>query len=323
MSQITNSYLMWIGQEHYGSIESYTDEALALGVSKRLPNVATAAALMEPGTVIFVAHDEGEYSECPDCVGVIENPERRKLQNEIDRIGAESDKLIDALQAATDADEVTEKARLQKLLDNRARKTTELQAQYDAEPETIEAGTGGHITLKDGSIWDHRKYNYWLHQPKRFSIKNVADTSMCATCGGTGRLPQGKVFGMFIPSAIEYILKPEDDEQVRKDMAAAGFRLVEVTAAEAEHKRGCGKRKPGGVYAVTDKGEVTAEAAKAAVKDLVDSGKLQPEAVELNGNFARFLVPVDIDCKRFRGLKKWSLDPRAEAEAEMILDAMA
>ena len=65
------------------------------------------------------------------------------------------------------------------------------------------------------------------------------------------------------------------------------------------------------------------ERAEAILKELVESGAIKAEGAEVNGNFIRFVNPVEIDCKRFRGLKRWSLSPKAEAEAEMILEAVA
>src|SRR5690606_29035571 len=78
-SLASKAWLMWIGTEFYPTIESWANEAVELGVSKRLPSGALGEALMEPGNVVFVAHDEGEKTECPDCLGTIECPDCRRL----------------------------------------------------------------------------------------------------------------------------------------------------------------------------------------------------------------------------------------------------
>jgi hypothetical protein len=39
-STIKNAWLIWVGSEHYAGISDWSDEAIALGISKRLPNAA-------------------------------------------------------------------------------------------------------------------------------------------------------------------------------------------------------------------------------------------------------------------------------------------
>lgn len=332
MTTIKNSYLMWIGKEHYSTIGDWNNEAITQGISKRVPNANVGQALLNEGTVIFVAHDEGEYTECGDCVGTIQNPERRKLITEMDRLDDENSKLAQEMADADTqyADGIVTveqrdatKTRCVRLQLNRDKKANELHAQHDALPETIEAGTGGTVIIEGGEAVDYRTYNYQLHH-KGLTPADSANKTMCEPCGGTGRLPEGKVFGVFLPSAVEYILKAEDGEDIKKQMETErGFRTVEQTVLITEAKRLCGKRKAGGVYVVTDVQGKPSKRAKDLVKALVEAGKITPEAVEINGDFVKFLAPIDIDAKRFRGLKKWNLDPRAEAEAEMIMEAVA
>lgn len=323
-TEITNSYLMWIGKEHYPKITDWSAEALEVGISKRLPNDKIAEKLMQPGSVIFVAHDEGEYSECPACLGEIENPEARKLRTEIERIESDIEEFesehrhADLIEDADD--QAAEMARLNKLVVNREARLEKLNAEFDALSLTIKAGTGGTVQV-EGEKWDYRKYSYWVHQPKKW--KDIAiRKDQCETCGGTGRLPEGKVFGLFLPSAIEYVLKVDDNDAIKAEIEARKITTVTTAAVAAEAKRGCGKRKAGGYYVVTRTEDNDADA-KAIVEKLVAEGKIDPEAVEINGNFVRFLAPVEIDCKRFRGIKRWSMDVDAAEEAEAILEAMA
>lgn len=337
--ELKNIYLMWVGADHYPTIESYVKEAADMGVSKRLPNVHIAAALNEPDTVVFVAHDERESEPCPDCAGPIENPEWRKVKNMAERYQRHLTEATDQLAAVIEMrklkaeaegasfdpdtdDDITKLRKQLKTKERRLEKQVKLLA---ATPRVIEVGegTGGYVEV-DGERWDFRKWTYWLHQPSKFDPdSHKCEEHQCGTCGGKGRLPLGKVFGMFIPSAVEYILKPEDDAKVKAEMEAKGFRVVEATAIAGERKRGCGKRKHGGYYAVTDEA-AKAERAEDAVKKLVEAGLIDPEGAQVNGDFIEFLKPVAIPgTKRFRGIKSWSLDPEVEDEAEMIMEALA
>lgn len=336
--EIKQSYLMWVGSEHYKSIEDWTGEAVTQGISKRLPNADVGQALTQEGTVIFVAHDEGSFHECADCLGTIENPEKRKAKQALQNLQKEIQDLEDnakGVQESIDKGVCDAEGgqadidRINKLIERRAQKALKLQGEISGMSDQVEGGTGGHATVANGEglkseRWDYRKYNYWLHQPQKFNIANVLDKEMCETCGGTGRLPDAKVFGLFLPDAVEYILKAEDTEVVKDQMEKErGFRTVEERLVKVEAKRKCGKRHAGGVYVVTDTKEGESKSAKEIVEQLVTDGIISPEGVEINGSFVRFLNPIDVDVKRFRGIKRWSLDPRAEDEAEMILEAIA
>lgn len=334
--EIKQNYLMWIGAAHYAKITDWTDEALTQGISKRVPSIDMAKVLTQPGTVVFVAHDEGEYEDCPTCKGIVENPERRKLEQELIRLGDEVSNLMnqqDDLEKSRASGEMSTKEiddkvqHLQNLIARRNTKRNEISAKASKMEVYIVAGTGGKTTVEmsDGGEvfteeWDYRKYNYWLHQPKRFNADSVLTKEMCEDCGGTGRIPKGKVFGMFVPDEIDYILNDVENKAMVDKMTKAGARLVTKTEVAAEKRRGCGKRHAGGVYVVT-KTDGDSKTTKQAVEELVEQGKLSPDAVEVHGQFAHFIKPVPIDAKRFRGIKKWSLDPMVEDEAEMIADA--
>lgn len=335
VAEIKNSYLMWVGAEHYAAIKDYSDEAVAHGISKRMPTVEMAMKLVEPGSVVFLAHDEGEYKDCGDCQGPMECVECRKTKTEIKRLETERDDLAAQAEALAETDAkasaklLARSLRVGKSIDEakKAQKACELCKGKGA----LIGGTGGYVKLKaatDGPPsrvevkWDYRRYNYWLHQPKVWTPDGlVTGVHMCATCGGTGRLPEGKVFGLFIPSGIEWIVPAGADETLKAEMKARGFKLVPEKTLKTEARRGCGKRKPGGVYVVT-KPAAGADKAEAILSELVDKGVVKPEGVEVSGSFVRFLSPVPIEAKRFRGMKRWSLDPAAEREAEMILEAM-
>lgn len=319
--EIKNSYLMWIGSEHYKTIEDWTKEALEQGVSKRLPNRHMGKALMEPGSVVFVAHDEGEMDECEHCTAPIECPDCRKLQASYDREAVLSVKFAEE---AKEASASKERARLLKLAGNaqeRANKAIEAQESCETCLGTsrVEAGSGGTVTFEDGESWDYRRYNYHLHQPKRWTATDkggLSVVSRCEHCGGTGRIPNAKVFGLFVPEAIEYI--ESADTEKTEEAKALGFDIVSSTTLSAERKRGCGKRKAGGVYAST-RASSTSKAGAEAVKAL----GLDSDACEVRGNFVSFVEPIVVnDTKRFRGLAKWELPSGVEDEAEMIAEAL-
>lgn len=335
--EITASYLMWVGAEHYGTIEDYTGEVVKMGVSKRLSNVHIARKLMEPGAVIFLAHDEHEYTECPECVGNVECGECRKryhercrLEDEVLELEERLDAAREAVRLASEADKDgprKEVARLKRLIANRVEKAKTI-ASVSKECETCEGhgryngSTGGRVVV-DGEHMDYRAYNYWLHQPKKWSPEGkTVVAEMCEICGGTGRLPEGKVFGALLPSDVEYILKADDNLAKQVEIEEAGFKTVTTKEVSVEIARGCGKRREGGFYVRTGTGERT-EDTKALVDKLVAAGHIEPEGAELIGTFVRFVNPIDIPgVKRFRGLKTFSLIPEAEDEVEMAVEAL-
>lgn len=319
----TNAYLMWVGSDHYPSITDWTSEAIALGISKRLPSADVGRALMEPGTVVYVAHDEGEHSECAACFGVIECGECRKRAVDIDvlqrAIEAMEHRYGYDLTGASPGDVAyieVRQARIDKInRDAAACSECEGHAQR-------EAGTGGRVVFEDGTTWDYRRFNYWLHQPSKFSPSGVVERHMCPDCGGTGVSPDAKVFGLFVPSRIDYILSGSEDEEKLKTMEE--FTKVTKEALGTEVKRGCGYRKPGGVY-VTTTTEKSAEA-KRRLDELVKKGVVKPEGAEIHGSFVRFLSPVPIVAKRFRGVKRVDFDmltPALAEETEMALDGIS
>jgi hypothetical protein len=337
--------MMWVGSESYKTIKDWTDEAIVQGISKRLPNAAVGRCLAEEGTVIFVAHDEGVFHECPDCIGVVENPEARKMRTDLERVAKEVEGYELALEstheeseeyvkshpnAGSDDENIValhkESTRLMRLIARRNAKYRSIEEELETSREYVEGGTGGHVhIMSDGGTverWDYRKYNYWLHQPKKFDVNSVVKKNMCESCGGTGQLPDAKIFGVFIPSAVEYILKPCDDEEVKKRMEARGISTVTQTQLKSEVIRKCGKRHEGGVYIVASTSEEPTKQMVEVVEELVKKGLVEPDGVEIKGDFVRFIEPVETEVKRFRGIKSWCLDPRAEEEAEMIFDAM-
>ena len=145
-SAILRSYLMWVGTEHYEGIDAYSDEAVTLGVSKRLPSVGAAKAMMEPGTVIFVAHDEGEATDCPACLGTVECPECRKRSGEITALLAAVAKIKEAF-ADFGSEAPAGKKRSVMIRSNKATKLAEacLACDHCGGKGKANGGTGGQV----------------------------------------------------------------------------------------------------------------------------------------------------------------------------------
>jgi hypothetical protein len=329
-TEITSSYLMWVGSEHYSTIGDWSEEAITAGISKRLPGAAMASKLMEPGTVIFVAHDEGESEDCPKCTGVIECPDCRKREEECSRLRKECDGFMKRFEDRADFD-ANASGSQQRSVKLRESKIDQLENE-STECElcdglgSYKAGTGGHVETQDGEHVDYRTYNYWLHQPKKSGdfLDTITEKEMCGHCGGTGKLPCAKIFGMFVPEDVEYIVSGDETEEVLAKIKE--FTKVSAKAVAAEPKRGCGKRKPGGTYVVTSPDRSATTASHAAVKDalaeLVKQGIVDPEATDIKGSFVRFLEPIEVDVKRFRGIKSYSLDVDVEEAATDVMEAM-
>jgi hypothetical protein len=338
-----NTYLMWIGSESYETMDEWIKEAEEQGVSKRLPNANVGMSMKNSNSVVFVAHDEGEWRDCPDCMGTIQNPEYRvlsekiaKLENECKRFEKEHEKIgskwgwiFDSLVwnaiTRSKADEDRKNMdRLLRKIAKREKKIIVLKEKMEKQDPVIKSGTGGGVEVINRNtglteIMDYRKYDYWHRQPKKFNKKwKVVKKVMCKTCGGKGQLPEGRIFGLFIPTDVEYVLREEDSEEVKEIMGKRGFRLVDSTELAVEKERKCGYRKKGGVYAVAKtSGEGTLE-------DAIKSKKIKPQGVEIKGDFIKYLSPVSIEGKRFRGVKRWEMDGNSEIEEEtmMILDAL-
>jgi len=69
--KIERAYLQWISDRPFPTSKAFIDEAIDRGVSRRVPNLITAAALAQPGTVIFLIHAEGRKEECLACAETV------------------------------------------------------------------------------------------------------------------------------------------------------------------------------------------------------------------------------------------------------------
>lgn len=322
--EIKNSYLMWVGSINYKTINDYVAEAKLLGVSKRLPDATIGRALTEPGTVVFVAHDEGETTECVKCLGDIECGDCRARLETIKKWEAQADDVKKRFAEETPGTKL-------RILRTREQRIAKLRAEIKAcslcaGELTYRGGTGGRVVFEDGKVWDYRRFNYWLHQPKKFDPETagISERIMCSHCGGNGVRPKGVVFGMFLPEQIEYVLKGDEEKKFLDEISS--FHKVPFESIHREAPRGCGKRKPGGVYAVTaaKPSKAVAKRTKAALDELVARGVVKPSEARVHGSFVEFMVSVPIDSKRFRGIAKFDVPKgKIAAQAEMIAEAVA
>lgn len=317
--EIKNSYLMWIGEGHYADREEYSDEVRQMGVSKRLPGIGMANALSESGTVVFVAHDDGEAYSCDACMGLVDCGECRVLDRKIGQWQAEAD----AVKKRYKGEEIPRGK--ERIIEIREARIASAEAEKaacevcDGEGQH-ECGTGGFAVLRSGNKIDYRTFNYWMRQPKKFNVdREVVGKEMCEECGGTGKVPAAKIFGVFVPTDIEYILSGRENELLLEQLE--DYTKLEMQVVKKERKRKCGTRHPG-FYVVTRKGKPSKKA-KDVVDELVKKGLIKRGQTEMIGDFIAFTKPVKVDnLKRFRGVKRFGLIPEAEEQAKMILEAV-
>ena len=288
---IKATYLMWLGTDCYPTVDSWFDEANELGVSKRLPNMGTAAKLLQEGVAVFVAHDEGERKNCSHCT----------VERKCGNCGGTG---------WTGPAELFHPGRKR--------------CEECDERGMIQETTGGSVVV-DGTRITWREYisrkrtKAW----EKDEDHTVAFPLRCEHCGGLGKLPVAKIHGMFLPKGADYILKADDKDALLQEVTRRGIHHVPAEVLHAESYRKCGRRVPGGFYVVTEaRDEVVDVDTHAVLEELVERGMVEPEAVEVRGGVYRFLRPVEIEAKRFRGIKRWDAEGKAEDEAQMIMEAV-
>lgn len=309
---IQHSYLMWVGEVNYGSAAEFVDEVRKLGVSKRLPGIGMAKTLSEPGSLLLVAHDDGEAFSCDACLGQIECSLCRKQVGLINRWKAQAD----AVRARYKGEDMPAgKARIVKIREARiaaARKAMSGCELCDGEG-AYECGTGGYVVRADGSRMDYRSFNYWIRQPHKFDASTeVTGQHMCEACGGTGKFPAAAIFGAFVPE-IEVVLRGREtqNEVIQEQIAPFGKVSVTDAAREPERKgdRATNLHREPGYYATAKTGKPT-KRAQAVAKELVECRAIK--GAEVIGDFILFSKPIKADeLKRFRGVKRYDILPEA------------
>lgn len=310
--RIQHSYLMWVGADNYETITDFVNEVRALGVSKRLPGIGMANALGTAGSIVYVAHDDGEAYSCDACMGPVECSECRTWKQKIAKWQGEADEVR---QRYEDDDEPPRgKARIIEIREARIAKARAAMAACElCEGEgEFECGSGGHVVRANGSRMDYRTFNYWMRQPKKFDVeREVVEKHICEECGGTGKRPAAVVFGAFVPG-IEVVLTGRENEIVQEQIERFD-RLSMATVAKEPARKG-GQREPG-YYAVAKAGKPTKRASAVAM-ELVTRRAIK-NAFEVIGDFILFGKPVKVgELKRFRGVKRFGLGQADEAKNE-------
>jgi len=331
-TEIKTAWLQWIGCDSYPKIKDYVDEALTLGISKKITNAGMAKALVGEGNIIFLAHDEAVHNPCPDCIDEATCPDCRVTIEHIttceDKIDFYEDKVEEAKKAGNSKGEKRANHAVKahtKELENLHDKIKNCKI-CDGGTKKVNISTGGYIEFANGKKMDRVSYQYYSRKPevwRKLIIANGApfdDGVTCLTCGGVGYIPEAKIFGFFIPSDIEYILVGDEEETFKKEIEDKKIKTVITTKLET--KRGCGFRKPGSFYAVT-KTDSSSDSVKETLAKLIAKGLIKAENAEVSGNFCNFVEPIKVEgIKRFRGLKKWNLDPEVEEAFDMAIEAL-
>lgn len=312
------TYLMWIGSKHYQTIEDFREEARKRGVSKRIPNLEMAKFIVGEKSMIFLAHDEGETHDCPDCMANIECPECRKDDKEIHLLQEEIEDLLDSID---DDSSEKDRRRVHLFASKRMKKIEtyrERKNECSCKNNKTVGGSGGLVTFGNGKKWDYRKYNYWLHQPEKWTpekMGGVVKKEICQSCGGTGIISDAKIFGLFLPDRVEYIANTDDDKKKKKEIEKQKVRFITQRELSQEILRECGERVEGGSYLVSDDTERT----RALIRELQRKQIIKRKEVKVYGGFIEFNEPVEMELKRFRGLKKWSPDIKSVKALEKFV----
>lgn len=305
--RIQQSYLVWVGADHYETTSEFVEEVRRLGVSKRLPGIGMANALSEPGSIVYLAHDDGEAYSCDVCMGQVECSECRTWSHKIAKWQGEADAVR---RRYGDEAAPRGKERIIEIREARIAKAREAMAACEfCEGEGVfECGTGGYVVRKDGSRMDYRTFNYWMRQPSKFDAgREIVEKHMCEDCGGTGKRPAAVIFGAFVPS-IEVVLTGRENEIVQEQIER--FEHVTMVDAAKEPARKGGHREPG-YYAVARTGKPS-KRASAVAKELVQRRVVKGEP-EVIGDFVLFAKPVKAgELKRFRGVKRFGMFEPAE-----------
>lgn len=187
---IERTYLQWVGTSFFATVEDYLTEVEQLGVCRKLPNLNVAVEVAKPGTLIFLAHDQGRTRECLACAQLVTCPTCAGT-GELDGQALRPCPRCHGLGA-------------------------------------LERGTGG-SALVDGERWTYirllrlrknRAHDFWKQE---HAIEQV---EFCKACGGRGKVPQGVVFGFYAPKAVVGIKGVRFGESALARLEDAGIRLL-------------------------------------------------------------------------------------------------
>jgi hypothetical protein len=118
----------------------------------------------------------------------------------------------------------------------------------------------------------------------------------CENCKSTGHVRQNVIFGYFIPTRIDLIVRDDEAAAMRQEIIDKQINVVKLADAQREPARGCGHRQPGAVYAVSDPEDWDA---------LVEKAAQVHRAADIEGGIAVFRRPVPYHGKHFLGIKRF------------------
>ena len=128
-----------------------------------------------------------------------------------------------------------------------------------------------------------------------FGLKTDPDEP-CPWCKGKGTVRQNVIFGYFIPTRIDLIVRDDEAAAMRQEIIDKQINIVKLADAQLEPARGCGHRQPGAVYAVSGPEDWDA---------LVEKAAQVHRAADIEGGIAVFKQPVPYHGKHFLGIKRF------------------
>jgi hypothetical protein len=122
----------------------------------------------------------------------------------------------------------------------------------------------------------------------------TTDGVLCRWCKGRGHTRQNVIFGYFIPTRVDLIVRDEEVDAMRQEICDKQINIVKFADARLEPSRGCGHRQLGAVYVVSSPEDFEALVEKAAHVHRV---------ADIEGGIAVFKRPVVYHGKHFLGIK--------------------
>jgi hypothetical protein len=309
MTSIKHSYMVWAGTEYYPTFDHLLDEIKRIGFSKRLPGAPLGRTLAQPGTVLYVAHDDGQVEQCKACLKLIPCPECRIRKQAIAALEKE---LADFKSQFASEEAIQKSGFASRTVAIRLKKINKAKADIAACPlckgaGKAKLGSGGSVHITGSGTWDYRTFNYWMRQPDKFDASQVVSKSICEECGGRGCLPRGYIHGALLIDRVEYHVKPGEVVERKKGDDAHELDDLVIVKKSVDAKRLSGdKREAGGFYAISNP-ERNPKAIGMA-QHMVAAKIIPAKGYAVHGSFIHFLKPIHLPlgAKRFRGVASYT-----------------
>lgn len=108
-------------------------------------------------------------------------------------------------------------------------------------------------------------------------------TQKCPFCKGRGHIRQHIVFGYFVPTRVDLIVRDEEADALRQEIVDKDIHIVKMADARLEPARGCGHRHAGAVYVVSNSTDF---------ESLAEDAALVHRAADIEGGIVVFRRPV-------------------------------